>query len=287
MRKVTPKKRFGQHFLKDLSIAEQIADTISTDVKNVLEVGPGTGALTQFLLNNPNINLQAVEVDMASYDYLQEKYPQLKIFREDFLKMDFSQIFNNQIFGIIGNFPYNISTQILFKVLTNRDKVPFLAGMFQKEVAERICASNGSKTCGITSILAQAFYKVEYLFTVPEHVFVPPPKVKSAVIRLTRNDVKKLNCNEKLFFAVVKTAFNQRRKTLRNSLKSFEGAYQPSDRLKDTNYKNDITDYQDINLNNNSSKDIFNLRPEQLSVDQFIYLTNLIEERINQNHSRV
>ncbi|MDR3327253.1 MAG: 16S rRNA (adenine(1518)-N(6)/adenine(1519)-N(6))-dimethyltransferase RsmA [Prevotellaceae bacterium] len=286
MRKITPKKRFGQHFLKDLSIAERIADTIYTDVKNVLEVGPGMGALTQFLLNNQDIDLKAVEVDMASYDYLQEKYPQLKIFREDFLKMDFSQIFANQTFGIIGNFPYNISTQILFKILENRDRVSFFAGMFQKEVAERICAANGSKTYGITSVLAQAFYKVEYILTVFEHVFVPPPKVKSAVIRLTRNEVKKLNCNEKLFFDVVKTAFNQRRKTLRNSLKSFEARSCPSNKLKTTIYKNDITDYN-TESNNYSHNDIFNLRPEQLSVTQFIYLTNLIEERINQNHSLV
>jgi 16S rRNA (adenine1518-N6/adenine1519-N6)-dimethyltransferase len=256
MYSVTPKKRFGQHFLKDLSIAERIANTVTEDVQNVLEIGSGMGALTQFLIKKPNINLKLVEIDIESYNYLKTHFPNLQIFREDFLKMDLQEIFDGQNFGIIGNFPYNISTQILFKVLKNRDNIPFFAGMFQKEVAERICAANRNKTYGITSVLAQAFYKVEYLFGVSEHVFNPPPEVKSAVIRLIRKDIKTLNCNEKLFFEVVKTAFNQRRKTLRNSLKSYESR---------------IANYSEI-----TGAAIFNLRPEELSVNQFIELTNLI-----------
>jgi len=217
MRVVTPKKRFGQHFLKDLNIAERIAATIPNNIINVLEIGAGTGALTQFLVKNTNLKLKTVEIDLESYDFLQKHYPDLQIFREDFLKLDFSKIFDNQSFGIIGNFPYNISTQILFKVLENKEKVPFFAGMFQKEVAERICAESGNKIYGITSVLAQAFYTTEFLFEVSEHVFDPPPKVKSAVIRLTKKENFTLTCNEKLFFTTVKTAFNQRRKTLRNS----------------------------------------------------------------------
>ncbi|MDR0831175.1 MAG: 16S rRNA (adenine(1518)-N(6)/adenine(1519)-N(6))-dimethyltransferase RsmA [Prevotellaceae bacterium] len=275
MRSVTPKKRFGQHFLKDMSIAERIAQTITDDVKNVLEIGSGTGALTQFLITNDKINLKAVEIDLESYAFLQKTFPNLQVFREDFLKMDLIKIFDNENFGIIGNFPYNISTQILFKVLEDRDKIPFFAGMFQKEVAERICAKEGSKTYGITSVLAQAFYKVEYLFGVSEHVFDPPPKVKSAVIRLTRNEVETLPCDEKLFFEVVKTAFNQRRKTLRNSLKTFRQTQQDT--------RQETQDTRQETQGTNETKDlfeneIFNLRPEQLTVNQFIDLTNLVDK---------
>lgn len=254
MQRVVPKKRFGQHFLKDLKIAERIAETIPSDVANILEIGSGTGALTQFLIKNPAINLKAIEIDTESYAYLQEHFAGLEVYAEDFLKFDFDRIFDRQPFGIIGNFPYNISTEILFKVLEHRNRIPFFAGMFQKEVAERICAPSGSKTYGITSVLTQAYYDTEYLFTVSEHVFVPPPKVKSAVIRLTRKESQTLPCDEHLFFSIVKTAFNQRRKTMRNSLKAF---------------------------NVDLSEEIFALRPEQLGYEQFIEITNLIKNKMN------
>jgi 16S rRNA (adenine1518-N6/adenine1519-N6)-dimethyltransferase len=259
---VKPKKHLGQHFLKDLSIAQRIAETLPlTDEKMpVLEIGPGTGVLTQFLLQNDKIDLTVVELDRESVPFLNTNFPMLqgRIIEADFLKLDLKSIYQDRKFYIIGNFPYNISSQIFFKLLEYRDQVPCLSGMIQKEVAQRIAAPEGSKTYGILSVLLQAYYRVEYLFTVDERVFDPPPKVKSAVVRLTRNEVEKLPCNEHLFRQVVKTAFNQRRKTLRNSLKPLLGK--------------ECEVY---------SLPIFDLRPERLSVARFIELTNLVEKFVN------
>jgi len=255
LQKVKAKKHLGQHFLKDLEIAKRIVDSLSltSQYKKVMEVGPGMGVLTQYLIENKNYQTFAVEVDRESIGFLVDKFPVLKgnIIYGDFLYLDLNDIINSESFAVIGNFPYNISSQILFKVLDYKDQIPEVVGMFQKEVAERIAARPGSKTYGITSVLLQAFYNIEYLFTVDEFVFDPPPKVKSAVIRLTRNETNQLNCDEKQFKTVVKLAFNQRRKTMRNSLKSL------------------ITD--EIKGN-----EVFNLRPEQLSVAQFVALTNLL-----------
>ena len=256
MRLVKPKKALGQHFLKDLQIAERIADTLS-DYKQlpVLEIGPGMGVLTQFLLEKGH-DLTVVELDLESVDYLEQNFPALegKILAEDFLRLDLSKLFSGQ-FCVIGNYPYNISSQIFFKVLDYKEHIPCCSGMIQKEVAERLAAGPGSKTYGILSVLLQAWYEVEYLFTVSEKVFDPPPKVKSAVIRMVRNKRTELGCDEKLFKTVVKTSFNQRRKTLRNSMKPLLGK--------------DCPDYQ---------LPIFDKRPEQLSVEQFVELT-LITER--------
>ncbi|MCD7851919.1 MAG: 16S rRNA (adenine(1518)-N(6)/adenine(1519)-N(6))-dimethyltransferase RsmA [Parabacteroides sp.] len=256
MRLVKPKKALGQHFLKDLQIAERIADTLS-DYKQlpVLEIGPGMGVLTQFLLEKGH-DLTVVELDLESVDYLEQNFPALegKILAEDFLRLDLSKLFSSQ-FCVIGNYPYNISSQIFFKVLDYKEHIPCCSGMIQKEVAERLAAGPGSKTYGILSVLLQAWYEVEYLFTVSEKVFDPPPKVKSAVIRMVRNNRTELGCDEKLFKTVVKTSFNQRRKTLRNSMKPLLGK--------------DCPDYQ---------LPIFDKRPEQLSVEQFVELT-LITER--------
>ena len=254
MAKVQPKKNLGQHFLKDIGIAHKIAGTLSGEGYNsVLEIGPGMGILTGLLIERGFPDFRVIEIDNESVHYLQTHLPKMnKIITGDFLSMDIDSYFPDKI-AIIGNFPYNISTQIFFKVLNHREKVVEIAGMLQKEVAERICAGPGSKTYGILSVLLQAYYKTEYLFTVPEHVFSPPPKVKSGVIRLIRNDVVNLDCDEKMFFRVVKACFNQRRKTLRNSVRSaFE--------LKRDDYFE------------------FGLRPEQLSVDQFVHLTNWIDE---------
>ncbi len=255
MEKVTAKKHLGQHFLKDESIAKDIADTLNLQgYDTVLEIGPGMGVLTKYLLEKPTTTY-VVEIDTESVAYLEANYPKLhgKIIAKDFLKYNFNEIFEGKPYAIIGNFPYNISTQIVFKALENRHQIPEFAGMFQKEVAERICEKEGSKAYGILSVLTQAFYEAEYLFTVSEHVFQPPPKVKSGVLRLRRKENFTLPCGEKLFFTVVKTAFQQRRKTLRNSLKS-------------------------LNLSDNLREDsIFDLRPEQLSVAQFISLTQKIE----------
>ncbi len=253
MVRVKPKKNLGQHFLRDKSIAEKIAGTLSGEgYESVLEIGPGTGILTGFLLERNFPDFRVIEIDNESVHFLRENFPGLKeIIRGDFLKMDIDSIFSGKV-GITGNFPYDISTQILFKVLDHRDKVTELTGMFQKEVAERICALPGSRTYGIMSVLTQAFYNAEYLFTVPEHLFSPPPKVKSGVIRLMRNRVSRLDCDEVLFIRVVKACFNQRRKTLRNSVRA---AFD----LKTLDYPE------------------FGLRPEQLSVGQFINLTNWIE----------
>lgn len=254
MQQVKPKKSLGQHFLTDMNIASEIAGTIS-EFKDlpVLEVGPGMGVLTQFLIES-NHDLQVVELDTESVDYLNSNFPQLegKIIEADFLKLNLDDLFPGK-FCIIGNYPYNISSQIFFKVLDYRDKVVCCTGMLQKEVAERIAAGPGSKTYGILSVLLQAWYDIEYLFTVPEHVFNPPPKVKSGVIRLIRNKNTDLGCDEKLFKSVIKTSFGQRRKTLRNSLR---GLFDKENQV-----------LQDS---------IFQKRPEQLSVSDFVNLTNII-----------
>lgn len=254
MQKVKPKKFLGQHFLTDLSVAERIADTLKDYVGTpVLEVGPGMGVLTQYLIAKGH-DLKVVELDRESVDYLHANFPELegKVIGEDFLQLDLASMYDGQ-FCIIGNYPYNISSQIFFKVLDYRDQVVCCSGMLQKEVAERIAAGPGSKTYGILSVLLQAWYDIEYLFTVSEHVFNPPPKVKSGVIRLVRNNVRELGCDESMFKTIVKLSFGQRRKTLRNSLRSF--AKNPEV----------LTD------------EIFNKRPEQLSVAEFIRLTNLLK----------
>lgn len=255
---VKPKKSLGQHFLTDLSIAEAIADTLASyKGMPVLEVGPGMGVLTRFLLDKGH-DLTVVELDPESVEYLQEHFPELRdrIVAKDFLKLDLAQLYEGP-FCVIGNYPYNISSQIFFKILDYKDRIPCCSGMIQKEVAERMAAPPGSKTYGILSVLLQAWYDIEYLFTVPEHVFNPPPKVKSAVIRMTRNQVEQLGCNERLFKQIIKTAFNQRRKTMRNSLRSLVG--------KECEVLSDP---------------IFDERPERLSVERFIALTNLLESYI-------
>lgn len=247
---VKAKKHLGQHFLKDLNIAERITQALTWEnYSQVLEIGPGMGVLTQFIINHKKV-ISVVEIDTESVHYLKEKYSELPIYSEDFLKMNLAEAFKEPI-AILGNFPYNISSQIVFKVIENRIQVPEMVGMFQKEVAERICSKEGSKVYGILSVLTQAYYKAEYLFTVSEKVFNPPPKVKSGVIRLSRYR-EKLDVDESFFFQVVKIAFNQRRKTLRNALKKIE------------NYPKEFDD------------NLLNLRAEQLSVEQFIELTRKI-----------
>src|SRR4030042_1776890 len=218
---IKPKKNLGQHFLKDREIAARIAGTLTgSGYDSVLEIGPGTGILTGYLIERHFPDFRVIEIDNESVYYLKRDFPGLKnIIRGDFLVMDIDEYFHDKL-AIIGNFPYNISSQILFKVLDHKDKIIEVCGMLQKEVAERICSSPGSRTYGIMSVLLQAFYITEYLFTVPEHVFSPPPKVKSGVIRLRRNQVTSLGCDESLFLRVVKSSFNQRRKTLRNSVKA-------------------------------------------------------------------
>ena len=253
---VKPKKFLGQHFLKDLSIAKDIADTVDEcPGLPILEVGPGMGVLTQFLMEKGR-EVKVVELDFESVAYLRENFPALEgnIIEDDFLKLKLEKLFDGRPFVLTGNYPYNISSQIFFKMLDYKDLIPCCTGMIQKEVAERIAAGPGSKTYGILSILIQAWYKVEYLFTVHEHVFNPPPKVKSAVIRMTRNETKELGCNERLFKLIVKTTFNQRRKTLRNSISSILEKGNPL-----------------------SNDPVFNKRPEQLSVHEFIELTNRVE----------
>ncbi len=257
MDKVKAKKHLGQHFLNDENIAKKIADTLTLkNYETVLEIGPGMGVLTKYLLQK-RLNTYVIEIDSESVEYLKGHYLQLhgKIIEKDFLKYDISEDLDDSSFAVIGNFPYNISSQIVFKTLEYRDQIPEFSGMFQKEVAERICATHGNKTYGILSVLAQAFYDTEYLFTVSETVFTPPPKVKSGVMRMIRKENFTLPCDEKLFFRVVKSAFQQRRKTMRNSLKSF--------------IKNDDTKIMDI----------FSKRPEQLSVQEFIDLTCLLEKQ--------
>ena len=249
---VKPKKHLGQHFLLDDSVSKRIASSISCfgDNTKVLEIGPGTGALTKFLLAE-NKNVIAYEIDRESVDYLAANFPDLEVRKEDFLKLDFTE-FGNQKLIVIGNFPYNISSQILFKILEAKELVVELVGMFQKEVALRVSQQPGNKQYGILSVLIQAYFDVEYLFTVDEHVFDPPPKVKSGVIRIKRNTTTKLSCDEKLFKRIVKTAFNQRRKMIRNSLKNFFND-------KKTNHP------------------LFTMRPEQMAVQDFIELTNILE----------
>lgn len=253
MEKVKAKKHLGQHFLKDENIARRIADSLSSQ-SSVLEIGPGMGVLTKYLLNNPLVSeLKVVEIDKESVEYLKENYPVLvpNLIDGDFLKMNLNEIFPEQ-YAVMGNFPYNISNQILFKLFENHNKINQLVGMFQKEVAERVVASSGSKTYGILSVLLSAFYDREYLFTVNEDVFAPPPKVKSAVIRLIRNDVKQLDCDETLFVRIVKTAFNQRRKMLRSALKPLGFSLE---KIEDS---------------------LLTLRAEQLTTEQFIHITKLL-----------
>ncbi len=249
---VRAKKHLGQHFLKDENIAQKIVASLLLN-KNVLEIGAGTGVLTKYLKDIPEINLKIIEIDKESIIFLKNNFPEIaeNIIQSDFLRYDLKTLFNGK-FSIIGNFPYNISSQILFRTIENKDDVEEVVGMFQKEVAVRIASAPGKKDYGILSVLLKAWYDIEYLFTVDEHVFVPPPKVKSAVIRLKRNNVTSLGCDEKLFIAVVKTAFNQRRKTLRNALSSFG--------FKDTS---------DI---------IFTKRAEQLSVENFVWLTQKLSQ---------
>ena len=253
MKRVRPKKNLGQHFLIDKGIAERIASSLTGNgYMSVLEIGPGKGILTGFLMQRNFSDFRVVEIDHESVDYLHDHFPHFQnILTGDFLSMDIDRYFSGKM-AITGNFPYNISSQILFKALSRRDKVAEITGMFQKEVAERICANPGSKVYGILSVLLQTFYNAEYLFTVSENVFDPPPKVKSAVIQLLRNDVNHLDCNESLFFKVVKACFNQRRKMLRNSVKAA------------------------FNLKNYDLP-ILTMRPERLSVAEFVELTNWIE----------
>lgn len=251
---VRPKKNLGQHFLTDQNIARKIVESLGADIPDVLEIGPGMGVLTQYLLERKELNVHVVEIDRESVEYLRNNFDKLEhIWSEDFLKSDIAGKFHGK-FSVIGNFPYNISSQIFFRILGLRNRIPETVGMIQKEVAERIAAPHGSKVYGILSVLLQAFFDIEYLFTVSEGVFNPPPKVKSAVIRLTRNRVEKLPCNEDLFVRVVKAAFNLRRKMLRNSLKE---------------------------ICNNLPPEYAEKRPEQLSVDAFIDLTCKIENLKN------
>ena len=256
MKQVKPKKFLGQHFLKDLSIAKAIADTVDKCPSlPILEVGPGMGVLTQFLITKER-TVDVVEIDYESVAYLRAHYPELEdhIIEDDFLKMHLDRLFDGSPFVLTGNYPYNISSQIFFKMLDNKERIPLCTGMIQREVAQRLAAAPGSKTYGILSVLVQAWYDVEYLFTVSENVFNPPPKVKSAVIAMRRNEVTDLGCDEALFKRVVKTTFNQRRKTLRNSIKPLVPAGHPV--LAD---------------------ELFNKRPEQLSVADFVALTNKID----------
>ena len=253
--RVKPKKYLGQHFLNDLSIAQKIVNTLTfKNYNKVLEIGPGMGVLTSYLLKK-SIQTFVIEIDSEAIKYLKTNFPQLSknIIEADVLEYDLNSFANNEEFALIGNFPYNISTQIVFKLLEYRKNIPEFTGMFQKEVAHRICVSEGTKAYGILSVLVQAFYDAEYLFNVPPNVFNPPPKVDSGVIRLTRKNNYSLQCDEELFFKVVKTSFQQRRKTLRNSLKAF-----------------DISE----NLKANT---IFDKRPEQLPINSFINLVNMIE----------
>ena len=262
---VKPKKFLGQHILRDLGIANDIADTVDASPNlPILEVGPGMGGLTQFLMKKDR-EVKVAELDFESVAYLKENFAALEghIIEDDFLKLKLENIFAGKPFVLTGNYPYNISSQIFFKMLDYKDLIPCCTGMIQKEVAERIAAGPGSKTYGILSVLIQAWYKVEYLFTVHEHVFNPPPKVKSAVIRMTRNETTDLGCDEKLFKQIVKTTFNQRRKTLRNSIVSILDKSHPL-----------------------SADPIFNKRPEQLSVQEFVELTNRVEAALAETKNR-
>ena len=262
MQQVRAKKFLGQHFLTDLTVAQKIAETLTSG--RTIEIGPGMGVLTQYLLKNPQIQLTAIEIDRESVAYLREWYPELDLVEGDFLKLDLDKLIPEGEFNVIGNYPYNISSQIFFKVLDYKDRIPVCSGMIQKEVAERIASKPGKKAYGILSVLLQAYYDIEYLFTVDEHVFNPPPKVKSAVIRMTRNKRRRLDCDEALFKTIVKTAFNQRRKQMRNSLKGVMG--------------------DGLQVTGNERLSWFpTRRPEQLSVEEFVELTKLIENERNQD----
>lgn len=254
---VRAKKHLGQHFLTDKNICKKIADQYKSHqgCNKILEIGPGMGALTEFLLQREELDVYVMDIDRDSIAYLKNHFPALnnKIIEGDFLRADLQTLMGKESFGVVGNFPYNISSQILFKCLDHRDQIPEIMGMFQKEVAERVAEKPGSKTYGIMSVLLQAFYDIEYCFTVDEHVFNPPPKVKSGVIRCTRNKRGSLPCDEKLFIRIVKMSFNQRRKTIRNSIKQLIGG----------------TDFDHPYLT---------LRPERLSVEQFIELTQAVEK---------
>lgn len=255
MQKVRPKKHLGQHFLRDLDAAQQIVNlqSLHRGYNKVLEIGPGMGVLTQYLLQRTDCQTFVVEIDRESVEYLKEHFPVLedRIFSQDFLQMNLAELFDNEPFGIIGNLPYNISSQIFFKVLEHKDLVMEIVCMLQKEVAQRIASPPGKKDYGILSVFLQAYYDIEYSFTVYPDAFIPPPKVDSGVIRLKRNNVEKLDCNEKKFVQVVKAGFNQRRKTLRNALKP-------------------------VGLN--FEHDLLNKRAEQLGVAEFVLLTNLFTE---------
>ena len=278
MKKVRPKKQLGQHFLTDQEVARRIADTVDAcPGLPILEVGPGMGVLTQYLLTKDRL-VRVVEIDTESVAYLHENMPQLadNILEDDFLRMPLEKTFDGKPFVLTGNYPYNISSQIFFKMLEYRDLIPCCTGMIQREVAQRMAAGPGSRTYGILSVLVQAWYSVEYLFTVDEHVFCPPPKVKSAVIRLTRNDVTSLPCDENLFRRVVKTTFNQRRKTLRNNIRP-------------------LLSQLDLELQNKGiqpkdhaewlSQDLFTKRPEQLSVQEFIQLTQSLQKEMSEGET--
>lgn len=262
MKQVKPKKNLGQHFLTDLSIAKRIADTVDAcpDIP-VLEVGPGMGVLTQYLMEKDR-EIKVVEIDDESVAYLYERFPKLidNIIGDDFLRMDLNTIFNGHKFVLTGNYPYDISSQIFFKMLDNKDLIPCCTGMIQREVAQRMASAPGNKAYGILSVMTQAWYDVEYLFTVDENVFNPPPKVKSAVIRMTRNNVTNLGCDEALFKRVVKTVFGQRRKMLRVSLRQIVDTEKAEEGF--------------------FSQDIMTKRPEQLSVKEFVELTNMVEQQL-------
>ena len=263
MKLVKPKTNLGQHFLTEMSIARHIADTVDAcpDIP-VLEIGPGMGVLTQYLVEKPR-EVKAVEIDSESVAFLYEKFPKLRenILGQDFLLIDLNEVFDGKQFVLTGNYPYDISSQIFFKMLDYKDLIPCCTGMIQREVAQRMAAGPGSKTYGILSVLIQAWYDVEYLFTVDENVFNPPPKVKSAVIRMTRNKVTDIGCDEKLFKRVVKTVFNQRRKMLRVSLRQIFNTGKPTDGFYE--------------------QDIMTKRPEQLPISQFVELTNMVEEQLS------
>ena len=269
MRAVRPKKFLGQHFLTDLSIASRIADTVDACPElPILEVGPGMGVMTQFLVQKSR-QVKVVEIDYESVEYLRRTYPELEdsIIEDDFLKMHLERTFEGSPFVLTGNYPYNISSQIFFKMLDYKALIPCCTGMIQKEVAERKAAKPGSKTYGILSVLIQAWYDVEYLFTVEPGVFNPPPKVRSAVIRLTRNETTKLGCDEKLFKRLVKTTFNQRRKTLRNNIKPLLSQLETESVAK--------PDFTEL-----LADPIMTQRPEQLSVQNFIDLTLRLEHEL-------
>ncbi|MBQ7421479.1 MAG: 16S rRNA (adenine(1518)-N(6)/adenine(1519)-N(6))-dimethyltransferase RsmA [Prevotella sp.] len=260
MKQVKPKKNLGQHFLTDLNVAQRIADTVDIypDIP-VLEIGPGMGVLTQYLVQKSR-EVKAVEIDKESVAYLNENFPSLRnqILGEDFLRMDLSRVFDGKSFVMTGNYPYDISSQIFFKMLDYKNLIPCCTGMIQREVALRIASGPGNKQYGILSVLIQTWYDVEYLFTVDENVFNPPPKVKSAVIRMTRNKVESLDCDERLFKRLVKTVFNQRRKMLRVSLRQMFPNVTP----RESFYK----------------QEVMTMRPEQLSIPQFVELTNIVAE---------